>query len=349
MLGLFSAISAAETTAEKPSEEQVSEPAAIPFGLITVRASAIKDSIKQVKARLSDTTVEKEVSEELAQTDTQAETAKQQLDAILKLRHTTTQLQALRIRWENLGARISAVNAILEEQMGRIEAELDEAAKQTKIWRLTQQEARKSSTPVTIRNRVKEMLDALKLVDGELTKSRSRMLVLQNRISKSEDFVKKALERIAMARKELGSALFERQDQLLLNVWPKLDEFKQQLGGVENRMAGMGRELATYTMVYIDRLVIQIILIVALGLYLARKRLESTHHAGHGDPKSADLSRDGFTDEILKHPWAIALLFGILLTPFLYPGTSTWIKTCLSLLRSAGVVDGRSGNFTRGL
>ena len=329
-LCLSPSISATEVSTQEKLKEEESE-VAIPFGSITVRASAVEKRIEEIRDNLSDATFEREINEEFAQIKSEAEKAEQQLDSKLALRHTASELQALRVSWENFAERFGAATKKLEARIFQVEAQLEMHVEQKKIWQLTRREAKKSSTPVAIRSRVKEILDALQLLTGELTKSRSRILELQNQISKTDDNVSKSLKRIDMAKKKLGSALFERQEPILLNdAWPKSEDLGEILNRVENRLIGLLEELAAYVMVYIDRLVIQIVLVVFLGWYLPRKRLEFTQGVGHQSPQQDDSGRGGVTEEVLKYPWAIALLFGLLLTPFLYPGRPLGLRLVLA-------------------
>lgn len=318
-----SAPAAENTAAESGAEPVAAEPVAIAVGKITREAESVDDWLRTIRESLGASRENTEVSEELGKIREEIRDGEKKLDGMMARRMTPDGLKSLRIGWKTVSERINQQVEALEEQIERFEHSVKLTEDRNQLWQLTLKGARKESAPAAIIARANTILRELKQQARELKKERNRVLDFQNQAAGLQKSVDQILERIESEQERIDTEIFARQNP---PVWrlsaadgPLLEEQFQQAFEVLDELRA---ETAEYLIFNLDSLINYGLCIVFIGWFFSRRReILTRRYAGGGS--DAELPP---VIAILRYPWSAAVLLGILLSSFFFPGAVVGFK-----------------------
>ncbi len=298
--GARPAASAPETPPPPPPEIPVTE--------LSSRAKDIGSRLSAIEQRRTDEAVGDEVREALDAVAADIERASERLEQAVARRATSSDLEGVRGLWKEVASRLDAIDEQLTERADQLDGWLSEVDGQIDLWRRSRAAARAAQAPAGVLSLVNETLRELEGLQKRLARSRNGALELQTRAAAKRDPVDAALERVRKAKAEIDSAVFERQAPPLWQLELGIDVLRAEVTAGLEGFAAIGSDFIDDFDREVDLLILQLVLILVLVVALRRAR------ATVGEVP--DVSEVGVTPErALAHPWAVAILIGLVLTP----------------------------------
>jgi len=293
-------------------EEEKKEPLPIPTADIIKEAESSLSTLKQMSTLLSPqemiVNIEKEYPEYLTMLDDfKKDPDMQRLDKL-----AASKLGDLNKKWMSHKAALKKWENILVTRSEELEKNRISLFESKGRWEITNVVASEENVPNQMLVRIKELLKEFKTVQAQYRKRLDVIISLQNIVSDKLSFVNATI-------KQIDELLLKKQMQIFSidskSLWKAIGAEEEEHDFTEYISSNFQRHAETLSEFYEnyqDSLIVHSILMAILLAFLL-----SLRHFGTKlimDKEAAEISR-----EILNHPYSVALLVTLLLTPELYP------------------------------
>jgi len=306
-------------------EEAKSEPKPIPTADIIKEAEATTTTLQKMSASLSPEDkiidIEKAHPEYLKIVDDfRKDPDMQKLDIL-----STSKLGDLKKKWMSHLAKLNEWKDNLAIRSENLEKDRISLLETRRIWEATSIAAKVEKVPNQMLLRIKELLVAINDVQASYRKRLDGIIALQNIISDEIKIIDVTIARIDELLLHKKLQIFSIDSK---SVWDAFEtevgeqSFSEYLSGNFERHAETLSDF--YTNYKGNILVHFVLLIIILAFLLVLRRFGNELIM---DKEAAEISR-----EILNHPYSVALLVTLLLTPELYPRAPNLISRLAQIL-----------------
>jgi small-conductance mechanosensitive channel/glycine cleavage system regulatory protein len=180
------------------------------------------------------------------------------------------------------------------------------------IWEITETVASEENVPNQILVRIKELLTVINDTQAKYRKRLDKIISIQNIVSDGVNLVNKTIEQIDKLLDQKRMQIFSIDSKTLWKAFEAEEEEPDFSEYLSSNFQIHADTLSDFFEDYKDNLAVHLILLIILLAFL-----QSLRHFGNKlimDKEAAEISR-----EILNHPYSVALLVTLLLTPELYP------------------------------
>ena len=311
-LGLWQGAAARAQPAPAGTPVPAASPAAIPVPEIAMRAEEIAATLRRFRARAAPTTVETRVAAELAEVRQRAEELQLETGQALAAPVVPSVLEHLLDRWQQLGPQLGDWSAVLRARATELQELVDQLAQLRAAWMATRDAAVASGAPPALVARVEEVLAAVQATRGEVDAQRSRVLVLQDEVSRSAGRRDEAVESLTRSLSLAPRGLLVADSPPIwshergMHTWPGL------AARAPARLRENARRLAEYAEREAGRLVAQLAVFLGVLVLLRRARTRVPTAAEAGE----DLAE---VRAVLDLPASSACVLAVVATPWLHP------------------------------
>lgn len=299
----------AEQTAKTDSEPVAKKQLiAIKIADITGQATEIEDRLEDIDTELSETDIEEQAKDALDNFNKEIKIMQTSLDNTLASRLDKFKIQELSSNWNIVKKSLATQQEQFKKRSDRLSKGLELVQEKKQIWRLTQKAAKHESAPETVKKRVTEILALLHKLKSTLKSSRNLALDILARISKQQNLVDLAIERIETAEKQMVSNVMHAQDMPLWFSGSDSEKIKLIPDNIVSRLKGLKTGLIKYIEDQYILLLIQTIFTLFLGWFISHRYRLIKEEASIGN----------YGLDALKHPWPAAMLVSLYMTPFIY-------------------------------
>ena len=313
----LSAPPAVEAPAEHEHTPTKAKPEAISIPDIPDQASELEIRLKAIQKEMAEQLIAKD-AQEAVETEFRKTVGKLQArdQSLLYGPYTARDLMLLRWEWKNFRGRLSLVDARLGRKADRVQSWLAEIKEQIGTWELTQDAAVKAKASSLVLTEVANMLQRLSSTERSLEAGRDKIVDLRAKIVSCQRSVQSGLGHIEEARSHLVSEFLRPQDPPLWSVHSTSSTIAQELGRSSWNLNDLLATSWDYLARHYGRVLLQLLAVVMLAQAIKRLRL-SRDAKSAPDRVESGSGQDDSPPDLMTHPWHIALLIGLTLTPIL--------------------------------
>ncbi len=306
-------------------KEEKKEPEPIPTADIIKEAEATAATLQKMSASLSPVDrivdIEERYPEYLkAINDFKKDPEMQKLDKI-----STSKLGDLQKKWMSYLAKLNEWKDNLVKRSENLEKDRISLLETKRIWEATYTAAKGEKVPNQMLVRIKELLTAINDVQARYRKRLDGIIALQNIVSDQVNVIDVTIAQIDELLLHKKLQIFSIDSK---SVWDAFETEEEQQSFSEYLSGNFERHAETLADFYDNFkgniLVHFTLLIIILAFLLALRRFGNELIM---DKEAAEISR-----EILNHPYSVALLVTLLLTPELYPRAPNLISKLAQIL-----------------
>ncbi|MDH3512096.1 MAG: mechanosensitive ion channel [Gammaproteobacteria bacterium] len=302
-------------------------PVSLPISLSDIPAQASAESVLLEQS-------ERLLSRAAALDDIENELLAQERDIVQNLIRLKSALAAASSReaiseieqtWQELSGSLEGSEKELRSRAIAIEQQLALASARHEVWRKTLAAAGESDAPAEIVVLAKTTADELGKIVVSLERMRDHTLALQGKVGRSRTSVQEALDQASAEETALLQNLTRRERP------PLWGETITGVSAGELWSRGVREINAWWAGIYAvirneaDRVIFQLIILVALALILARARRAAIAWTTADPSMATGMS-------VFERPVALAALITLMLTPWLYVSTPPPIDDAVGLL-----------------
>ena len=305
----------AEEPPPKPEAPVPEEPKEITGADFAIQANAVEERLSQIQNDISVLDVTGEVNEALDEIKAEGALLQDQLNALVTRRMMSSELNALSVQLELLDARTKRQIEKLSVYAGDLEKLGTQNEEDIEVWTRALRAVRGPSVPTPVRDRTASILHGLREGRKELQKRQDEALALQSRALDVRDAVRTAEQAVMLAQRKQADSIFEQQDPQLWATGPRPEE-EVEREGYDIRFSWSA--VTGYLRAERGLLLLQLFVLLALGWLFVRSRAAlaariEKRQQGPGIPWEDRAA------EALRHPWAAALLLGMVSIRFFHP------------------------------
>jgi hypothetical protein len=220
-------------------------------------------------------------------------------------------LLEIQTSWENFKSVISAWQENLLSRSQELEAYGNELQKMHTRWELTLAASQEREDPPALRSRVNVVLDSINNVDKAFKTRQKDMLTLMNQISQESIRINTILSRINEAQDETREKIFAIDSPPLWKAFKRVETDRSILTQMKKTLESRWISIKKFADINWPRVFFHtgIFLIISLSLLNIRRR---------GDSWLEEKGSAARFKYIYHHPFSSALLFSLILTPYIY-------------------------------
>lgn len=306
-------------------EEEKKKPEPIPTADIIKEAETITATLQKMSASLNPedriVDIEERYPEYLKTiNDFKKDPEMQKLDKI-----STSKLGDLQKKWMSYLAKLNEWKNNLVTRSENLEKDRINLLETKRIWEVTYTAAKGEKVPSQMLVRIKELLTAINDVQARYRKRLDGIIVLQNIVSNEVKVIEVTIAQIDELLLHKKLQIFSIDSKSLWDAFETKEEqqsFSEYLSGNFERHA---ETLADFYNNFKGNILVHFtLLIIILAFLLVLRRFGNELIM---DKEAAEISR-----EILNHPYSVALLVTLLLTPELYPRAPNLISKLAQIL-----------------
>ncbi len=305
----------AQTPAPQPAAAAPEEPKEITIADFAIEASAVEERLAQIRNEIAVVDVAAEVNRALDEIEAEGAELQAYFGELEARRMMSSEINTMSTQLEILDARAERQIDKLSVYAGDLDKLKKQNEEDLELWTKALRSARRASVPKSVSARAGSILQGLREGEKELVERISETLELQNRTLDVRHSVRLAEQRITAALRAQADSVFKRQDSPLwksddtpiADAAPEGYDIRFSWPGVESTLRA---ENGAWLLVLF--LVLGFALIFRHTRGVLAERISARHQDG------AIPWEDGAA-EALRHPWAGALLVGIVSARFILP------------------------------
>jgi small-conductance mechanosensitive channel len=305
----------AQEPAPTPEAPPPEEPREITGADFAIQANAVEERLSQIQNEMSVLDVVQEVNEKLDEIEADGAELQGQLDALVTRRMMISELNSLRVQLELLEAETKRQIEKLGAYAGDLEKLENQNEEDIEVWTRALRVVRGSSVPKPVRDRTASILHGLREGQKALNEKLGEVLALQSRALDVRDTVHAAEQAVVLAQRKQAESIFERQDPPLWATEPRPED-EAQREGYDIRFSWPA--VTSYLRAERGLLLLQLFLVLAFGWLFVRTRNRLAARIAKRQ-EGGGMPWEDRAFEALRHPWAAALLLGIVSVRFFFP------------------------------
>ncbi len=313
-------------TAEEATEQSPPAPAVpIEPSDIPIRATTVTTSLSDTEELLNRTELLESIETRLDKREQQISRNLVSLRRSLAAASSRQALTELEQQWTDAFQTLTDWGDELRRVQRVLEKELERLTSLAEVWAISLEQVQQLDTGAELvqltrstSGAVEDTLQSLQLLQG-------RIFRLQGRVARAQASVQTALDRIRDEEENLLANLLERDGPALWSDAVRGSTRQGMLERATTEASATWESIRNLASDEHDRLIFQLLLLVALGLVLRR--------AGRANQEQASVNvMVDNAGGILNRPFSIAAVVILLLTPKLYPALQPAIYDVVGLL-----------------
>ncbi len=300
------------------------EPTPVPLPDVIAQADAAQAAVREIQTNLSSDAVRTAVRDGLPTIATEIGERLEDTTKVLSPSPSLDAVQELEGGWTSLGGNLDAWSRDLIRRGTELDARLGRVADLTKVWQITQGQARGAVAPREVLDRIEATLASLGNARASLEARRSEILRLQSQVAEQQSRVESAVASVRQAREGAVDRLWVRDSPPL---WSAAGgSTTPETGPMAASQTSLAAQ-AKVARIYAERRVAQfflhagLIALIAVALRGARRWVRSWTDE---DP---DLQRSA---PVFDAPLAAAMAASLLFVPQIYPDAPRLLRAGIS-------------------
>lgn len=306
-------------------EEEKKEPQPISTGEIIKQAETTFANMQKMSTSLSPLTIIVKIEEKFPDHLKTLEDYKSDPDMQKLENLSVSKLGDLQNKWMSHLAKLIGWEDILVARSEELEKDRINLSDTKKIWDITYTAAKGEKLPKKMLVRIDELRKVIKQVKEKYHKRLDAVTSLQKDVSDNVNVVNTTITQIDEILAQKKTNIFTIDSN---SLWEVFDVEEEELGFLEYLLVNFSTHTETLTDFfenYKDNIIVHLTLLsILLTFLLALRRFGNKLIL---DKEAAEISR-----EILNHPYSVALLVTLLLTPELYPRAPNLISELAQII-----------------
>ena len=330
-------------------------PTPIPLSGIITQAEITAERLKEIQTGLPDNPSIAVIEQGLPNLTDELDLRARETDLLLTMQPSLEALRKTEQDWRSLAAGIPKWKVNLRTQAVLLDKQIEELKNLNLQWTQTFEALKIPSTlmpnadtadssasrlenlpsggieiPAELLQKIQTTIAAIQQTQKLLEEKRSKLLILQTRISEQERRINQTLETVTQVREEALTHLFTRDSPVIWNVRNGADSAAGLIRQAEDSFVIQFNALNEYIYRQSDRFFIHGLLLVLLagGLYRARRSVR---------PKVEEEPKLKQAAVVFEYPVSTALILTILVSGWLYPQAPQILS---SLLGAGALIPG---------